>query len=102
MATGSFVINALVGDPMNQDTGSDFDEFLKDEGILAEVTARARERLLALQLDDMELLRGEIAAWDAASNEDVLKFEKMLVEADRTARRRAEGIESPSGDKRWG
>lgn len=37
---------------MNKYTGSDFDEFLKDEGILEEVTARAHKRLLTLQLND--------------------------------------------------
>ncbi len=37
---------------MNQYTGSNFDEFLRDEGILEEVTARALKRLLALQLND--------------------------------------------------
>ena len=41
-----------MGDPMNQYTGSNFDEFLKDEGILEEVTARALKRLLTLQLYD--------------------------------------------------
>ena len=35
---------------MNQHTGSDFDDFLREEGILEEVTARAHKRLLALQL----------------------------------------------------
>ncbi len=39
-------------EPMSKYTGSDFDEFLKDEGILQEVTARAHKRLLALQLSD--------------------------------------------------
>lgn len=37
---------------MDQYTGSDFDEFLAEEGILEEVTARAHQRLLALQLQD--------------------------------------------------
>ncbi len=37
---------------MSKYTGSDFDEFLKDEGILEEVTARALKRLLTLQLND--------------------------------------------------
>lgn len=37
---------------MNKYTGSDFDDFLSEEGILAEVTARAHKRLLALQLND--------------------------------------------------
>lgn len=37
---------------MNTHTGSDFDDFLSEEGILEEVTARAHKRLLALQLND--------------------------------------------------
>jgi antitoxin HicB len=37
---------------MNRYTGSDFDGFLREEGILEEVTARAHKRLLALQLDE--------------------------------------------------
>jgi DNA-binding Xre family transcriptional regulator len=37
---------------MNQYTGSNFDEFLAEEGLLEEVTARANKRLLALQLQD--------------------------------------------------
>jgi antitoxin HicB len=37
---------------MNKYTGSDFDDFLREEGILEVVTARAHKRLLALQLDE--------------------------------------------------
>ena len=37
----------------NQHTGSDFDDFLEDEGILEEVSAKAHKRLLALQLGDI-------------------------------------------------
>jgi len=37
---------------MNPYTGSHFDEFLKKEGILEEVTVRAHKRLLALQFAD--------------------------------------------------
>ncbi|WP_423224688.1 helix-turn-helix domain-containing protein [Candidatus Amarolinea aalborgensis] len=37
---------------MNQFTGSNFDDFLAEEGILDEVTARAYKRLLALQVQD--------------------------------------------------
>jgi DNA-binding Xre family transcriptional regulator len=37
---------------MNKYAGSDFDEFLREEGILEEVTARAHKRLLALQLSE--------------------------------------------------
>ena len=39
-------------DSMNPYTGSDFDDFLAEEGILEEATARAHERLLALQFPD--------------------------------------------------
>jgi DNA-binding Xre family transcriptional regulator len=37
---------------MNKYTGSDFDDFLREEDILEEVTARAHKRLLALQLSE--------------------------------------------------
>jgi antitoxin HicB len=37
---------------MNRYTGTDFDEFLREEGILDEVIARAHKRLLALQLKE--------------------------------------------------
>lgn len=37
---------------MNQYTGSNFDDFLAEEGILDEVTAKAYKRLLALQVQD--------------------------------------------------
>ncbi|MCP4594780.1 MAG: XRE family transcriptional regulator, partial [bacterium] len=34
-------------------SGSDFDSFLEEEGILEEVSAKAHKRLLALQLGDI-------------------------------------------------
>ena len=37
---------------MNQYSGSDFDDFLKEEDIFEEVTARAQKRYLVLQLLD--------------------------------------------------
>ena len=50
---------------MNRYTGSGFDDFLKEEGIFEEVTARAHKRLLALELQDamleMELSKTELA-----------------------------------------
>jgi len=50
---------------MNQYAGSDFDEFLAEEGILEEVAARAHKRLLALQLQDVmnesQLTKTELA-----------------------------------------
>ena len=38
---------------MNKYSGSSFDEFLEEEGILEEVSARAQKRLLALQIEDI-------------------------------------------------
>ena len=38
---------------MNQFTGSSFNDFLEEEGILEEVSAKAHKRLLALQLADI-------------------------------------------------
>ena len=37
----------------NKHSGSTFDSFLEEEGILEEVSARAHKRLLALQLEDI-------------------------------------------------
>jgi len=45
-------ICGYMGNFMNQHTGSDFDQFLQEQGILEEVTARAHKRLLALQLSE--------------------------------------------------
>ncbi len=51
---------------MNQYSGSNFDDFLEEEGILEEVSARALKRLLALQLQDamreQKLTKTELAA----------------------------------------
>jgi len=38
---------------MNKYSGSSFDDFLAEEGILEEVSAKAHKRLLALQLADI-------------------------------------------------
>lgn len=38
---------------MNKYTGSNFDDFLADEGILEAVSAKAHKRLLVLQLADI-------------------------------------------------
>jgi len=38
---------------MNKYTGSNFDDFLQEEGILEEVSAKAHKRLLVLQLADI-------------------------------------------------
>jgi antitoxin HicB len=41
------------GEIMNKYTGNNFDDFLEDEGILEEVSAKAHKRLLSLQLADI-------------------------------------------------
>jgi antitoxin HicB len=41
-----------MGDRMNKYSGSDFDDFLEEEGVLEEVIARAHKRLLALRLSE--------------------------------------------------
>lgn len=38
---------------MKKHTGSNFDDFLEEEGFLEEVSAKAHKRLLALQLADI-------------------------------------------------
>ena len=38
---------------MNEYSGSSFDDFLREEGTLEEVSERARQRLLTLQIKDM-------------------------------------------------
>lgn len=38
---------------MNTKTGSSFDDFLEEEGILEEVSARAQKRLFAMQVEDV-------------------------------------------------
>lgn len=38
---------------MNKYSGSNFDDFLAEEGILEEVTSKAQKRLLALQVADI-------------------------------------------------
>ena len=38
---------------MNKYSGSNFDDFLDEEGILGEVSAKAQKRLLALQIADI-------------------------------------------------
>ena len=38
---------------MNRYSGSNFDDFLDEEGLLEEVSERAQKRLLALQIQDI-------------------------------------------------
>lgn len=70
---------------MNQYTGSDFDDFLAEEGILEEVTARAQKRLLTLQLQDaiegLNLTKTELADRLQTSRSQV----DRLLDPDNTA-----------------
>jgi len=70
---------------MNQHTGSNFDDFLREEGILEEVTVRAHKRLLALQLQDamveMKLTKTELAERLQTSRSQV----DRLLDPDNTA-----------------
>lgn len=43
----------IMKNEQNKFTGSDFDDFLEEEGILEEVSTRAQKRLLALQVADI-------------------------------------------------
>ena len=70
---------------MNQYTGSNFDDFLEEEGILEEVSVRAHKRLLALQLQDamgeMKLSKTELAERLQTSRSQV----DRLLDPDNTA-----------------
>ena len=64
---------------MNKYSGSNFDDFLKDEGLLEEVSARAQKRLLALQIDDImraeNLSRTRLAE---KMNTDIVQLDRLL------------------------
>lgn len=70
---------------MNQYTGSNFDDFLAEEGILEEVTARAHKRLLALQLQDamkeVQISKSELAGRLQTSRSQI----DRLLDPDNTA-----------------
>lgn len=70
---------------MNKYSGSNFDEFLEEEGILEEVSARAQKRLLALQIEDIinvtKTSKTEIAK---RMNTDVIQLD-LLLDPDNTS-----------------
>jgi predicted glycosyltransferase len=70
---------------MNPYTGSSFDDFLREENILEEVTARAHKRLLALQLIDAitqsNLTKTQLAAKMKTSRAQI----DRLLDPDNTA-----------------
>lgn len=70
---------------VNPYSGSDFDDFLAEEGILEEVSARAHKRLLAMQLEDalneLKLTKTELAQRMETSRSQV----DRLLDPDNTA-----------------
>lgn len=47
------ICGKMSNETMNKYSGSNFDDFLAEEGILEEVSTRAQKRLLALQIEDI-------------------------------------------------
>jgi len=70
---------------VNPYSGSDFDDFLAEEGILEEVSARAHKRLLTMQLQDaleeLKLTKTELAERMETSRSQV----DRLLDPDNTA-----------------
>lgn len=70
---------------MNPYSGSNFDDFLAEEGILEEVSARALKRLLALQLTEImattQISKAQLAASLHTSRTQV----DRLLDPDNTA-----------------
>ena len=64
---------------MNTYSGSNFDDFLEEEGLLEEVSARAQKRLLALQIEDVmkdaNLSKTKIAE---KMNTDTMQLDHLL------------------------
>lgn len=69
----------------NKHSGSNFDEFLAEEGILEEVTLRAHKRLLAMQIADImaeiNLTKSDVAERMHTSRSQV----DRLLDPDNTA-----------------
>jgi len=64
---------------MNKYSGTNFDDFLEEEGILEEVSARAQKRLLALQIDDIMQTANLSKTWLAEKmNTDVTHLNYLL------------------------
>lgn len=64
---------------MNKYTGSSFDDFLQEEGILEEVSARVQKRLLALQINDIMQTTNLNKIWLAEKMDtDVTQLDRLL------------------------
>ena len=70
---------------MNKYTGSDFDAFLQEEGILEDVTARALKRLIALQMAEAMQQSGLTKAQLAARLQTSRSQVDRLLQPDNTA-----------------
>lgn len=64
---------------MSKYSGSNFDDFLEQEGMLEEVSARAQKRLLALQINDI-LQAAELSKTNLAAkmDTDVAQLDRLL------------------------
>ncbi|RJP31141.1 MAG: Fis family transcriptional regulator [Candidatus Omnitrophota bacterium] len=70
---------------MNKYNGSNFDNFLEEEGLLEEVSARAQKRLLALQLNDiMQTMNISKSRLAEKMNTDVTRLD-FLLDQDNTS-----------------
>jgi len=70
---------------MNKYTGSDFDQFLEEEGLLDEVTVRAHKRLLAIQLREA-MERSQISKKELAEKLQTSRSQlDRLLDPDNTA-----------------
>ena len=64
---------------MNKYSGSNFDDFLEEEGILEEVSARAQKRLLTLQINDiMQATNINKTRLAEKMNTDIVQLERLL------------------------
>ena len=70
---------------MNNYTGSNFDEFLKEDGAYEEVTAKAHKRMLAIQLSEA-MKRGNIIKQEFADKLQTSRSQlDRLLDPDNTA-----------------
>lgn len=69
----------------NKYSGTNFDDFLEEEGIFEEVSTRAQKRLLALQIADI-MLEANLTKTEVAAKMNTSRSQlDRLLEADNTA-----------------
>jgi hypothetical protein len=69
---------------VNKYSGSDFDEYLEEEDLLDEVSERAQQRLLALQIEDV-INAARKAKTDGRDHADPERLNHYLFNHDNTA-----------------